>query len=146
MSAVFKKLNLKEQSEIVVVNAPPSFEPEIAALRDVAVRRELGRLPKLKFSLAFVTKQTEVDALAKSITRRAEGDAIVWFAYPKETSKNYKSEINRDSGWRALNTTGFEGMRMVAIDDDWSALRFRRTELIKRADADPKKGRKPLRE
>ena len=106
----------------------------------------LDRLPKLNFSLAFVTKQKEVDALAKSITGRAEGDAVIWFAYPKGTSKNYKSEINRDSGWRALNTTGFEGMRMAAIDDDWSALRFRRTELIKRADADPKKGRKPLRE
>jgi hypothetical protein len=142
---VFKKLNLKNQSVIAVLNSPPSFEPELAALRDVEIRRDLDRLPKLNFSLAFVTKQKEVDALAKSITKRAEGDAVIWFAYPKGTSKNYKSEINRDSGWRALNAAGFEGMRMVAIDDDWSALRFRRREFVKRADADPKKGRKPLR-
>ena len=31
MSIFFKKLNLKQQREILVVNAPPSFEPELLA-------------------------------------------------------------------------------------------------------------------
>jgi hypothetical protein len=39
MSPTFAKLNLKDQSDIVVVNAPASFEPEIASLRGVMVRR-----------------------------------------------------------------------------------------------------------
>ena len=65
-SAVFKKLNLKDQAEIAVVNAPASFEREIAALRGVAVRRSLAGGSPLAFSLAFVTKQPEVDALAES--------------------------------------------------------------------------------
>lgn len=56
---------------------------------------------------------------------------MVWFAYPKGTSKKYKSEINRDKGWLVMGEAGFEPVRMVAIDEDWSALRFRRTEFIR---------------
>jgi hypothetical protein len=61
---------------------------------------------------------------------RAAGDVILWFAYPKGTSKKYKCDFNRDTGWAALGAAGFEPVRMVAIDDDWSALRFRRVEYI----------------
>ena len=50
---------------------------------------------------------------------------------PKGTSKNYKCEFNRDTGWKILGELGFEPVRMVAIDADWSALRFRRAEFIK---------------
>jgi len=34
MPAIFKKLNLKDRSEIPVLDSPESFEPEIAALED----------------------------------------------------------------------------------------------------------------
>lgn len=131
MSAVFKKLNLKNQIEIAIVNAPATFEPEIATLRGVAVRRSLAGGAELAFSLAFVTKQPEVDALAQLAAARTAGDAVVWFAYPKQSSKKYKSEIDRDHGWAALGAAGFEPVRMVAIDEDWSAVRFRRVDFIK---------------
>ena len=90
MASVFQKLNLKDHKEIVVLNAPQSFEGELAALRDVAVRRALAGVKQIDFSLAFVTKQNEVDSFAKSIAAKAAGDAVVWFAYPKGSSKNYK--------------------------------------------------------
>ncbi|HEY6340968.1 MAG TPA: hypothetical protein VIY49_05715 [Bryobacteraceae bacterium] len=82
-------------------------------------------------SLAFVTRQKEVDTPARAIARKAQGDAIVWFAFPKGSSKRYKSEINRDQGWLSLGQEGFEPVSMVAIDEDWSAVRFRRLEFIK---------------
>jgi hypothetical protein len=114
-----------------VLNAPDSFEPELSRLRGVKVRRSLSGVSAAPFVLTFVTRQDEVDRLAKSISKAAEGDAIVWFAYPKGTSKRYKGAINRDNGWKELGAAGFEGVRMVAIDEDWSALRFRRVEFIK---------------
>ena len=127
---VFDKLTLKDQPEILVLNAPESFEPELKQLTGVSVRRKLSKSP-VAFSLAFVTKQGEVDTLGPAIAKAAEGDAIVWFAYPKGSSKRYKSEINRDSGWKVFGRAGFEPVRMVAIDEDWSAVRFRRAEYIK---------------
>jgi hypothetical protein len=129
--STFDKLNLKEHQQILVLNAPESFEPELKALRGVTVQRDLKSIEQIGFSLAFVTKQKEVDTLGKAICKKAAGDAVVWFAYPKGSSKNYKSEINRDSGWKILGDAGFEPVRMVAIDEDWSAVRFRRAEFIK---------------
>ena len=128
---MFGKLNLKDQKEILVLNAPASFEPELADLEGVAILRDLKKIKTALFSLAFVTTQQEVDALAPVIARKAQGDAIVWFAYPKGTSKKYKSQINRDNGWNVLGREGFEPVRMVAIDEDWSAVRFRRVEFLK---------------
>ena len=131
MSSVFEKMNLKDQKRIVVLNAPASFEPELRGLRGVSVVRDLDDVGEIEFSLAFVTTEKEVDTLAKIIARKAKGDAVVWFAYPKGTSKKYNSEIGRDNGWRALGACGFECVRAVAIDEDWSGSRFRRVEFVK---------------
>jgi hypothetical protein len=128
---VWGKLNLKDEAEIVVLSAPAGFAPEIAALKGVRVRTRLAGVKTMPFVLAFATKQKEVDALAAAVGRLAEGDAVVWVAYPKGSSKNYTCEFNRDSGWSSIGTHGFEPVRMVAIDEDWSALRFRRVDFIK---------------
>jgi hypothetical protein len=128
---IFDKFNLKSLTKILVLNAPQSFEPELAALHGITLSRSLRGLGEIEFSLAFVTRQKEVDQLAASIVKIATGDPVVWFAYPKGTSKKYQSEINRDNGWQALKQAGFDTVRMVAIDEDWSALRFRRVEFIK---------------
>ena len=138
MSALFQKMNLKDQTELLVLNAPASFETELATLKDVTIARELTAVKEVEFSLAFVTKQAEVDKFAQAIGKKVKGDAVVWFAYPKGTSKKYKCEFNRDTGWAVLGELGYEPVRMVAIDEDWSALRFRRAEFIKTMKRDAK--------
>ena len=131
MSTIFEKLNLKDHREILVVNAPSTFEPELTALVGVTVLRDSKKAKAIRFALAFATKQAEVDSLAKLLSGKAEGDALLWFAYPKGTSKKYTCEFNRDTGWKMLRRAGFDTVRQVAIDEDWSALRFRRVEYIK---------------
>ena len=131
MATVFEKLNLKDHREILVLNAPASFEPELARLPGIAICRELDSASEIAFSLAFVTRQSEVDAIMPQVAARAKGDVIVWFAYPKGTSKKYKCDFNRDTGWNALNAAGFDCVRSIAIDEDWTGLRFRRNEYIK---------------
>jgi hypothetical protein len=132
MSPIFKKLNLKDQHDILVVNAPASFESDIATLSGVTVRRDPNKVAVVGFALTFVKKQAELDALSATLAAKAEGDAILWFAYPKGTSKKYQCDFNRDTGWNIIRGAGFDTVRQVAIDDDWSALRFRRVEYIKR--------------
>jgi hypothetical protein len=138
MSAVFKKLNWKDQAEILILNAPASFEPELAALTGVTIRRSLAEMAQVTFSIAFVTRQSEANALAEEIAAKTIGDAVVWFAYPKSSSKRYQCEFNRDTGWAVLGALGFEAVRQVAIDEDWSALRFRRAKFIKSMTRDSK--------
>ena len=43
MPSVFDKLNLSTQRDILVLNAPESFEPTLAALQGVTVRRTLRK-------------------------------------------------------------------------------------------------------
>jgi len=129
---VFSKLNLKDQREILVIDAPVSFEAELAALSGVEVVRDPQPVAKTSFALLFATRQAEVDALSTMIVDRLDGDAILWFAYPKGTSRRYRCDFNRDSGWRVLRAHGFDTVRQIAIDEDWSALRFRRVEHIRR--------------
>jgi hypothetical protein len=133
VAAIFQKLNLKSQREIVVFNAPASFEPELAALADVKILRNPKKLAAVQFALAFATQQSELDRLSRILAANSEGDVLLWFAYPKGTSKRYTCEFNRDSGWHTIREAGFESVRQVAIDDDWSALRFRRVEFVKSA-------------
>ncbi|HWM70564.1 MAG TPA: hypothetical protein VNO35_28605 [Steroidobacteraceae bacterium] len=132
MPTLFDKLNLKDQQEILVLNAPDTFEKELGSLREVRVGRYLEKVKGFEFVLAFVTQRAEIARLAKALAAKANGDALLWFAYPKGTSKKYKCDFNRDDGWEALRKLGFDTVRQVAIDDDWSALRFRRVEFIKR--------------
>ncbi len=131
MATIFEKLNLKDHQEILVLNAPQSFAPELARLPVVTLHHHLESVAQIRFALAFVTRKAEVDALAPKIVARAKGDATVWFAYPKGTSKKLKCDFNRDTGWDALKSAGFDSVRAIAIDQDWTALRFRRKEFIK---------------
>ncbi len=131
MKTVFDKLNLKNVETILVLNPPAAFEAEIARLDAVAVLRNAGSAERVEFALAFVTTRAEIEAIAPVVVGKAPGDAAVWFAYPKGSSKRRKSEINRDRGWQILGELGFEAVRQITVDEDWSALRFRRVEYIK---------------
>jgi hypothetical protein len=129
VTPLFNKLNLGSHTAVVVLNAPASFEPELATLRGVTIKRAVSGA--CAFAMAFVITQAELDAASRKLSAACRGDATLWMVYPKGTSKKYHCEFNRDSGWPVLGTAGFEPVRMVAIDADWSALRFRRVEYIK---------------
>jgi hypothetical protein len=130
MGTVFDKLQLKDQSEILVLNAPASFEPELSGLTDVEVVRDLQEVQQVDFALVFVTSRDQVARTVPGVVAQAPGDATLWFAYPKGSSKNYRSDLKRDVGWEPLAEAGFRPVRQVAVDADWSALRFRRTEFV----------------
>lgn len=133
MAPVFKKLNYKDQKQIHIVNAPADFEKVLNEMKDLAaVKTNLSGAKHVDFFLAFVTQQKEVDTLTAKVAPLMTEDGLLWFAYPKGSSKKYKCDFNRDTGWDVLGKAGYEPVRQIAIDEDWSALRFRRPENIKK--------------
>jgi hypothetical protein len=130
VTSIFQKLNLKAQREVVVFNAPSSFDAELAQLENVSVLRDPKRAVAVQFALTFALRQAEVDRLSRLLAAACDGDALLWFAYPKGSSKRFTCEFNRDTGWQVIRAAGFDSVRQVAIDEDWSALRFRRVEYI----------------
>ncbi len=133
MSELLKKLNYTGQDPVIVLSAPAEFGPTLQQLSKAAtVHRTQGKVKTCGFALLFATKQQEVDAGIRALAPRLEGDAVLWISYPKGSSKKYTCDFNRDTGWAEVGKAGFEPVRQVAIDADWSALRFRRVGFIKK--------------
>ena len=132
MDEVFKKLNYKAQKVVYSINYPQAFEASLASLAgDAIIKRSIVQDHDVEFVILFATKLQEVTDFTHLVTDRLKGDALVWIGYPKGTSKKYKCDFNRDSCWAAMKEFGFTAVRMVAIDDDWSAMRFRRSSYVK---------------
>lgn len=127
---LFAKLNLRAPMHVLVLGAPATFEPVLATLKGSHVVRDVRAIDRIEFALAFAERKADLDHFAGALVPKAPGDPILWFAYPKATSKRYTCDFNRDRGWEVLERAGFAPVRQVAIDADWSALRFRRGEHI----------------
>lgn len=139
MNHIFSKLNYKGEKRILVLNPPESFRINLEEMLPLtSIDEEIVGGQVYEFIFVFVEKADQINDFAQQIKDILIGDASVWFAYPKKSSKQYKSEITRDSGWQPLGDSGYEPVRQVSIDDDWSALRFRNVDYIKKFDRDPK--------
>ena len=134
--AVLEKLQYKPPAAITVLSPPPEAEALIESWSaEIPVRRRLGQ--RERFVLVFVRSQAEVRRRAGQLGRALADDAVLWLAYPKRASKRYASDLSQMERWQPLGDLGFEAVRQVAIDADWSALRFRRVEDIDRMDRSP---------
>lgn len=129
---VLKKLQWKETGKaVLIVNAPKEYE-EVVNTFEGRVDKEVAE-ETYSFVQVFGTTIEEVSALSKSVVPSLEEDALFWLCYPKKSSKVYKgSDCSRDTVAKVLAEEGFEPVRNIAIDEDWSALRFRKVEHIKK--------------
>lgn len=132
MNPLLKKLNYKNQERILILNSPNEFHKSMAEIKmETEVDRNENTANNYVFVLIFVKSCNEIIRITGKLEEFTAPSAILWFAYPKKSSKKYKSDINRDDGWQPIGDLGYEPVRQVAIDDDWSALRFRKAEEIK---------------
>jgi hypothetical protein len=126
MNPVLKKLLYKGQSPVLLLGAPP----EAAALaKTFGAPTHAKPAPGTKygFVLAFARSLAELDAVAKTAGGALAEGALFWSAYPKGTSKKYRgADINRDTGNARMKKHGWGGVSLVALDADWSAMRFKR--------------------
>lgn len=132
MHPLIKKLQYKLQENVLIVNAPEEFEEvltEFKRLADVDEDAVKGRV--YPYVLVFVQTETDVRNAAKKYLPVLEPDAVFWMVYPKKTSSKYESEVTRDSGWASIGEHDYEGVSMVSIDENWSALRFRKVDFVK---------------
>ena len=96
MSKLFRKLNLKDQRDILVLNAPESFEQELAQLQMVKIYRDLDQVDTIEFLLAFVKSTDEIQWLTSSISGKAPGDPLVWWQ-----PEHHDAGWHGDCAWRA---------------------------------------------
>ena len=116
MASLAKKLNLKDGFKVRVIGRPAGVD-----LDDVATTTGAGADAVLLFAKTLA----EVDAKGSAFVAAAREDRLAWLAYPK--AGQLETDLNRDILWKHLLKQGIQGVRQIAIDDVWSAVRFRPT-------------------
>lgn len=133
---IIKKLQFKDKGQpVLILQAPKSYEE--------VIRNFTGRVDQeimentYEFIQVFGTSNEEIRTMAKRAINYVSENGLVWLCYPKKSSKTYKgSDCSRDTVASLLAEVGYEPVRQVAIDEDWSALRFRKVDQIKKMTRD----------
>ncbi len=126
-----KKLLIRPGQTLIIINPPPGYLDELGPLPEGV---EIAEQPDGPFDVVhlFVSNTEEAARLAPAALRSVKRDGVFWISYPKQTSKT-KTDITRDKGWETVKSAGFEPVTQVSINEVWSALRFRPSQLVKRS-------------
>lgn len=122
MNPILKKLFFKGQNPVLLLAAPPEFKKTAQAFGSTLHTNPKGQYD---FVLAFAYSHADAEKIAKTVSKALSQKGIFWMAYPKGTSKKYKADINRDTGHALMEKKGLIGVSLVAIDGDWSAMRYK---------------------
>jgi hypothetical protein len=129
MNPISKKLGLKPGMRVLVVAAPSGYLKSLAPLPEgVVISEAVGGTHE--FVQFFVTKRAAIEKSAKNLLKSAAPGALVWITYPKKAS-GVESDLSREVVWAAMEVTGWRPVSQIAIDEVWSALRFRPSEDVK---------------
>ncbi len=124
MQDIIKKFKFRDKA--IVLNAPDDLEQEF--LKN-GFGTAFDKKAQSANTLVFINNNKQFLHFLNTQLKKIEPDSVLWFAYPKGTSK-VKTDINRDT----IRTTGEEfGITTVAaisINDTWSALRFRPVDMV----------------
>lgn len=121
---VAQKLLIKEGYTVLLVNPPADLSALLGGL-PAGVNTSPPAGVAVDFILAFIANRAELEAALPALKPRMKPGGLLWVAYHKGTSK-VKTDINRDSIYAYGLTIGLTGVAMVAINEDWAALRMKK--------------------
>lgn len=132
-SALGKKLQIKPGDRVLLLDAPEGFAASLDPLPEGAA---IATAARGRFDVVhlFVRDSRALSrSAAKALNAVADG-GVLWIAYPKKSS-GVETDLTRDVGWKVVEEAGWGGVAQVAIDEVWSALRFRPEAEVQRASA-----------
>jgi len=120
------KLQIRAGTKLWLINVPQEIAEEITAGAEV---EPVSGDSYYDGVLAFFGSPAEVEAMAPRILAELPPDGLFWVAYRKgEAGK--AAGLTRDVGWAPLEGAGLRPVRAVALDEEWSALRFRPEKVV----------------
>src|ERR1700754_3315966 len=115
---VLERLQVKHGRSFIALNAPKNVQPAFAG----AVSAKADQADVV---LLFVSSRAKFDADLTAQLPKLKATAILWVAYPKLTSP-LAGDLSRAIIHKAAPAHGLDTVSQIAIDEDWSALRFKR--------------------
>lgn len=121
------KLLIKPDARVLLLNAPIGYARKLEPLpKGATVTDKRGRAADVV--VAFVRDSTELKRLASGFAALEE-DAVLWVCYPKGGTKA-GTDLDRDILHAAMERHELTGVSLVAVDEAWSAMRFRAPEDV----------------
>jgi len=118
MADVAAKLQLRPDHRLLVLEPPAEERTLLPGIQRAPDREHADAV------LLFAQNQSVVEANARELRDCVRAGGIAWAAYPRRGSGRV-TDLGRDRGWGALAALGLRPVRQVALDETWSALRFR---------------------
>jgi hypothetical protein len=132
-----QKLGIKAGSVVALVNAPDNYDKLLGVLPEgVTVVGE----PKkdVEFIQVFVTRRNGLENQVLKLKDRLKPDGMLWISWPKRSSKlatDLSDSVVREVGLR----NGLVDVKVCAVDESWSGLKFVRRLKDRPVDSHPKK-------
>lgn len=126
--SVAQKLLIKPGKRVRVIDPPPDLLVLLGTLPEGAVILEDNAGPDALVDtdvlVLFAAGQKDLAVYLPVMRAALKPETILWVAYHKGTSQ-IKTDINRDSINAYAQSIGLQGVAMIAIDEDWAALRLK---------------------
>ncbi|HEY8930374.1 MAG TPA: YdeI/OmpD-associated family protein [Mucilaginibacter sp.] len=129
ISPVAKKLLIKPGTQWLFYNAPDNY---LATLEPLPEGTEPHFSPGGDFTgiQLFVRNSADLATNLKTVMPLLKPETVFWISYPKKSS-GIKSDLEMMSSWDEVGKYGYTGVAAAAIDETWTALRFKPVELTK---------------
>ena len=129
LETMFEKLQLKDEKNLLIQGLPSSIEKQFSKLFFCKSVTPLLRSRKIDFALVFAINKKQLTQILGDVIPALHDDGKLWIACPKVSSK-IASDLCRDENWQIMSDHGYIGVRQIALDNVWSALQFKKTELV----------------
>tara|TARA_R110002096_G_scaffold183757_21_gene362023 strand:- start:1029 stop:1658 length:630 start_codon:yes stop_codon:yes gene_type:complete len=123
-----KKLQLKQESKLLILNASPSEVILFSGL-DVMTEPELDT--NFDTLIVFIETAEGISEWLPKIELHSTPTTTNWLAYPKRAG-SIPTELNRDSTAEQLANWGYESIRLISLNADWSVFRIIHKDLRKK--------------
>ena len=132
LSPLARKLRMKASHRVAIVNAPPSY---LAMLAPSPGDLHVEAKPDQSFDVVqlFVNNTDELRGLGATAIRAVKPDGLLWVCYPKSGKTRGATDLPATPSWTKSDVlgeftgeTGYKPVAFVKIDDNWTALRFKR--------------------
>jgi hypothetical protein len=119
-SSLAKKLAIKPRNTVRVIDAPQGYEHLLGDLPEGARELDNGD-GQADVVLVFGESRATLERTLPTAITKVHPGGVFWAAYPK----GGKSDLSREIMWKLFEPYLWRPVSQIAIDDTWSALRFR---------------------
>lgn len=122
-----ERLQLKDEKNLLIQGMPSSIEKQFTKLSFAKNVTPLLKTRKIDFALLFAVNKKQLQDILLDVIPALHENTKLWIAYPKLTSK-ITSDLTRDTNWEFISMYGYQGVRSIALDNVWTAVRFRKPD------------------